>query len=89
MLVLVAFISICMIAVMFLLRFFFALQSEVNAHGVRSVTGVTRISADRRLFATDRTSTRTLTLIHSNSRLASASTSAFSQVESGSRFKQA
>jgi hypothetical protein len=82
MLVLAVFLSICAVVVAFLLRFLYALESEVRSHGKRSV----RLERIRTHRVPSRTEVRgpvpALTLVHSNSRLAP-----FARLEaSGARF---
>jgi hypothetical protein len=71
MLVLASILSICAAAVAFLLRFLYALESDVRSHGKRSV----RLERIRTHRVPSRTEVRgpvpALTLVHSNSRLAS------------------
>lgn len=70
MLVLVTFLSICTVFVAFLLRFLFALESDIRSHGKRSVR-VDRIWTDRApSLAVAQGSAPKLTLVHTSSRLA-------------------
>ena len=70
MLVLAAFLAICAVAVAFLLRFLYALESDVRSHGKRAA----RLERIRTQRVPSRTEVRgpvpALTLVHSNARLA-------------------
>jgi hypothetical protein len=70
--VLAAFLSICAVGVAFLLRFLFALESDIRTHGTHSAR-VERIRAHR--VAAPSVATRAepaLALVHSHPRLARA-----------------
>jgi hypothetical protein len=68
MLVLAMFISICFVAVLFLLRFLFALNSEVSAEHKRSTARIDHITAYQTSSgARVQGLTPVLTMVHSNS----------------------
>ncbi len=77
MLVLATFISICVVAVLFLLRFLFALEAGIESR-TQAVNGETRAHLHlpfRRSGAGAYASAPALTLVHSNAELAHSSPS--------------
>ncbi len=69
MLILATLISICIAAVLFLLRFLFALESEIRSTPERSAACVNHVCTYRIPFV-DRAQGPALTLVHSNPGLA-------------------
>jgi hypothetical protein len=71
MMILAIFLSICAVAVLFLLRFLTALDSEIKSARTRPVARMERISTDRvRHGNRVRGSAPAITLVYSRSRLA-------------------
>lgn len=70
MLVLALFIPVCVISVVFLLRFLFAVNSELKPLLRPSAAGLSCISTYHRAPSGARTRLSTLTLVHSNAGLA-------------------
>ena len=96
MLVLTVFLSVCLIAVMFLLRFFFAIDSEIRSQRKRPAEEVTRAFTQRTPTSEEVRSAaaaRAITLVYSRSRLAigahSASAGVFHQTKKSARLKEA
>lgn len=94
MMVLATFISICVVAVLFLLRFLIALEAEMRAERRRSTARLDCISTYRfSPGAGAYASEPVLTLIHSNAELARSAPPAFQNAslhrDRGSQLKEA